>query len=350
MLTGHLEEALGLPPSRAAWRTLTAILDALEPAELAARADEIDERLVRWPVHMRTVPGRWLAKLLDGEDEPRLELTRTLDHVLMSEPARSARQAWIQTPRLRRLTTVRLHDEGFGDEGAHALARSTTFSSLTELSIGAHIGLDGASELLASPTIRGLHVIGLNRNRIGAAGIHALAAGSDHPALEALYLGRNALDDDALRALARLRAPGLARLDLDFNAFGPAGLEALATSAVLAPLRELNLSNNELTRESCEILAACPFLSGLRVLFLHNCSLTDDCLGVLLASPYLGALGNLAVSENHLGLSSFRALAECASLETLYELDVCHNRVDAREAEACLGASPHLRNLNRLCV
>jgi Ran GTPase-activating protein (RanGAP) involved in mRNA processing and transport len=296
------------------------------------------------------VPGRWLAKVLDGADEPRLALARTLDHVRMNEPARSARLSWTKTPRLRRLTTVRLHDEAFGDDGARSLAESTTLGALTELSIGAHIGPEGAATLLSSPRVRGLRTIGLNRNRIGAVGIAALTSTCDHPALEALYFGRNALDDAALRVLATLHAPRLTRLDLDFNAFGEAGLKALSTSAFFAPVRELNLSNNKLTRESCAILAASPHLAELRVLFLHNCSLTDECLAVLLASPFLRALRNLAVSENQLGMASFRTLADCTALDGLYELDVCHNRVDPQEVEACLRAAPHLGKLNRLCV
>lgn len=147
-----------------------------------------------------------------------------------------------------------------------------------------------------------------------------------------------------------LRAPRLARLDLDFNAFGRDGLEALATSGVLASVVELNLSNNQLTPESCEVLAACSHLTHLRVLFLHNCSLTDECLAVLLASPHLHTLGNLAVSENQLGMRSFHALAECSALGGLYELDVCHNRVDPEAAETRLRAAPHFAGLNRLCV
>lgn len=342
--------ALASPPSRAAWRSLSELLDAFEPEELDASLRGLEERLAAWPDHLRTVPGRWLATLLEGENEPRLELTRTLDHVLMLEPERSFRFAWTETSRLQRLSTVRLHDEGFGDDGARSLAKSTTLASLTELSIGAHIGPAGATKLLAAPILHGVRTLGLNRNRIGTQGVEALATSPCLPTLEALHLGRNHLDDDALRVLAGLCAPHLARLDLDFDAFTTAGLAALAASPLLASVFELNLSNNRLTREACEALAASPHLAGLRVLFLHNCGLTDDALDALLASPYLRTLGNLAVSGNELGPASFDALAECAALGSLYELDVCHNRVDPAAAEASLKRSPYLRQLDRLCV
>jgi hypothetical protein len=279
-----------------------------------------------------------------------LAVTRTFDHVLAREPERRARFAWTQTRRLARLVVMRLHDEGFGDEGAHALAVSSNLEALVELSIGGHIGPEGLAQLVGCPFLRTVRTLGLNRNRIGVAGVQSVVASPHLESLEALHLGRNALDDESVEALAAARMPRLSRLDLDFNAFTARGLRALLASPFLATVRELNLSNNVMSPESCEALAACPYLEGLRILFLHNCSLTDDALDVLVASPHLCALGNLALSENQLGMRSFRALAEWGALGGLYELDVCHNRVDPVTVEACLRGSTHLRGVARLCV
>jgi hypothetical protein len=340
-----LGEALS-SPSGIAWRDVTAYLDADSHDDIAT----IDARLVAWPDALRTVPGRWLKRLLDGEDEPRLAVTRTFDHVLAREPARHMRFAWATTPRLARLTTLRLLDDALGDEGARALASSTTLGSLVDLRIGAHVGPEGVAALSGRTLLRSVRTLGLNRNRIGVAGVQSLVESPHLEALEAMHLGRNALDDSALASLARGRFPRLTRLDLDFNAFGARGLRELVSSPLVASVRELNLSNNPMTSESCAALAASPHLSALRVLFLHNCALTDDALDILLTSRNLGALGNLAVSENQLGIRSFRSLASCAALRGLYELDVCHNRVDPMDAETCLRASANLTGLTRLCV
>lgn len=75
----------------------------------------------------------------------------------------------------------------------------------------------------------------------------------------------------------------------------------------------------------------------------------------------LRAVANDAPSQPNpaWGESSLHAFADAAPLASLYELDVCHNRVEPdvchnrvepSVAEDLLRASPHLRDLKRLCV
>lgn len=326
--------------NRLAWRAFTEKLDALSDAEVCPNEHD----LTGWPDHLRTTPGRWLKRLLDGEDEPRLEFVRTLDHVLFAEPPRRARLAWANTPRLSDLTTLRLYDETIGDDGPRAFAHSAHLRSLNDLALSTNMTSKGAAALVAGPCAS-IRVLSLQRNRIDATGIARLGALTS---LEALHLGRNGLDDAGLDALVKW--PSLQRLDLDLNAFTDAGLERLCASGKLAGLHELNLSNNSIGLRGCRALASCADLAGLERLFLHNCGLTDEATAALLVSPHLRSLGNLALSENRLGWASVDALATTPMLSTLYELNVCHNAFEPEEASAHLRRSPHLTAVRRFCT
>jgi Ran GTPase-activating protein (RanGAP) involved in mRNA processing and transport len=327
-------------PSRLAWRAFTNHVDAL--SEQAVH--DLAPCFTAWPDMLRTTPGRWFKRLLDGQDEPRLRFVRCLDQVVFDLPERRARLAWADTPRLTELTVLRLHDRVLGDDGPRALARSPYLRSLRELSLSTGMTAHGVADLASGPCEE-LRSLGLPRNRIGADGVARLGV---LRSLEALHLGRNQLDDAALDALAHW--PRLARLDLDQNAFSGAGLERLCASGRLAGLRELNLSNNPIDLRGCRALASCKELERLEVLFLHNCQLTDEEVAILLGSPYLQKLGNLALSENRLGLRSVDALASSAQLAQLYELDVCHNQFDPKDASDRLRRSAHLASVRRFCT
>ena len=325
---------------RSAWRAFTEALDALSDDEVRA----LERSCEAWPDALRSTPGRWLRRLLDGEDEPRLRFTRSLEHVLFPEPARRARLAWASTPWLAELTTLRLDDGALGDEGARAFGRSPHLQNLRALSLSFGMTADGVAALVGENT-RQVRDLRLARNRIGARGVARLAGA---PRLEALHLGRNALDDEALDALPAW--PRLARLDLDCNAFTGAGLERLCASGRLAGVRELNLSNNRIGRRGCDALARAPDLASLEVLFLHGCDLEDDDVRELLAAPWLRRLKNLALSENRLSMVSVERLAQSAESYALGELDVCHNRFDPTRAEVLLRASPQLERVTRFCT
>jgi Leucine-rich repeat (LRR) protein len=343
-------EALLAAPSRTGWRRLCAAVDDLCEGELTP--DLLSRwrgRLSSWPDGYRLLPGRWLRRLLEGEEPPGLSLVACLDAVLFTEPPRRSPYAWAKSPGLRHLAILRLYDESLGDEGAEALAHSSRLTGLSELSLSAGVTDRGALALASSTNLSRLRVLGLSRNRLGALGLAALVSSTHLAGLRALHLGRTPLDGEAIGALCQSRLP-LARLDLDCTGLSGAGVARLCESGCLAGLTELNLSNNPIGREGCRALAACPELSRLEVLFLHGCRLEDEDVAALLSATRLSALRNLALSANALGRRSVELLAESELLSGLTELDVCHNAFVADEAERRLGASPRLAGVRRLCV
>jgi uncharacterized protein (TIGR02996 family) len=106
--------------------------------------------------------------------------------------------------------------------------------------------------------------------------------------LTGLYLGGNAIDDDALRLL--VASPFLAQLrtlDLHDNAIGAAGIVALTESPMLASLQALDLSRNRLDAGAVETLLSWPHLDRLTRLDLSGNSLDESSRRLL--SERLGA-------------------------------------------------------------
>jgi hypothetical protein len=334
-------------PSRVAWRSLCEALDAEREQLSAASVASVDDALTHWPARLRSMPGRWMHALRDGNVHPALPLIRRIEITLFAGPPVRAPYAWATTRDLRPVESLRLWDDALADTGCAALAESPWLTCLTELALATGITSRGFETLARWPCLSRLATLDLARSCPGPAGIEALAA-ADLTRLRALHLGRTALTGVAARALGELRAPALDRLDLDAAGLTGDDVRVLAESGMLRPLRELNLSNNAIGRTGCEALAGTAF-DDLRVLFLHGCQLVDDDVRPLLESPLLSNLRNLALSENALGDSTVAQLAEC-DLGRLDELDVCHNPFDPAAAETRLRAAPGLPALRRLCV
>ena len=121
----------------------------------------------------------------------------------------------------------------------------------------------------ALPAVQELHLSGM---QVGDAGASALAAALGRgamPQLTHLFLSQAALSDAGLAALAPAlrRRPALEHLHLWGNPFGDEGLAALvappqpagappAAAGVLAKLKMLDLSDNQITDAGCAALAA----------------------------------------------------------------------------------------------
>lgn len=112
----------------------------------------------------------------------------------------------------------------------------------------------------------------------------------------------------------------LSRLDLTFNRFGNAGVDALATAAGLASVRWLDVS---------------------------GCGLSDRGGRQLASSPHLNRLAALHVGFNNFGPASAAALAQSENLAGVKVLDLSYNQIGDQGAEQ-LAASPYLASLEAL--
>ncbi len=136
---------------------------------------------------------------------------------------------------LPRLSALHLAGNPFGDAGVRALARGPLLPRMLRhapaLDLGrTDTGPAGVQALLAGGRLRPVRILRLDGNRLGDAGLTALAL-ADLPNLRELYVGDNGITDDGALALAG--APllnRLTRLDLSCNRLSPAGKVELMSS------------------------------------------------------------------------------------------------------------------------
>lgn len=335
-------------PSLAAWRRITAALDASQGDRLAADLDAVAAACADWPDAVRLAPGRWLRDRIDGRPQPRLTVARAVDLTLQGDLA-GDRLAWTDAPELARCTILKIVDDRMGDAGLARWLQSANNPRPVELTLAAGLTDAGAHRLAADPRLATLRSLALLRNALGPAGLAALLA-APMPALRRLLLGRNLFGEPGARALAGATAlADLDLLDLDCDRLDGPALRVLARAPLLSGIRALNLSNNPIGRDGCAALAESPHLDRLEVLLLHGCRLDDAAAAPLLRAPWLPGLKNLALSDNALSPATIAGLAAHREL-ALDELDICHNPFDPQDAEARLRAAPQFARLRRLCV
>ena len=148
-----------------------------------------------------------------------------------------------------------------------------------------------------------LNVLSAWRTHLGDEGFAALVSSSWGETLHTLEVMNCDLGDDAMTALVRSGLLGRLygpQLNLSMNRVGDAGLAALAGSEDLLRFGELVLRENRVKDAGVEALAASPFAANLRYLDLWKNRLTDRAAAALAASPHLGRLRDLNVRDNAL--------------------------------------------------
>jgi uncharacterized protein (TIGR02996 family) len=172
---------------------------------------------------------------------------------------------------------------------AGAVARIAAYRELSFWEVGPH-----ASDLAASPHLRGLHAF--------------TASGCG-------------LTDEAARALAA--APWLAslgKLELVNNRLTAACVPELVQGA--ASLTALDFSGNPIGAKGAAALAASPSLAGLTRLALRASNLSPGAVARLAESPALGQLVSLRLAFNRFGDKGADALLAGRFWNNLQELDV----------------------------
>jgi uncharacterized protein (TIGR02996 family) len=178
-------------------------------------------------------------------------------------------------PGLSSLASLVLTYNTVGDSGAAALAGSPHLGGLEALSLmSCGIGPEGIGALAASSGWKRLSHLNISGNAVRSQGARALADGLRLPALRELLLGTTQLEDDGARWLAQAPLDGLTVLNLYNNGIDWPGIRALAGSAHLASLTDLNLTDNRVgggsRTQGVQALAESPYLGNLRKLQLYR--------------------------------------------------------------------------------
>lgn len=257
-----------------------------------------------------------------------------------------------RSKRLDRLTHLDLSSNMFDQEGLEAICQAPFLHRLSSLKLHANnLGHDGATRLaaLGERRLAMLEQLDLSHNAIHSPGLAALAGSGLFDELAELDLRRNAID--ALGASALVQEANLSRLKslrLSSNPIGDDGLEALVNDAPLASdLHHLELGHTRLGMSGIEALTSSPHLEDLFSLDLSNNHLEDEAIVHLARSPRLATLCSLGLSNNRLTDRGAQALSESPHLRGLQHLSIGSNFITA-EGIRLLNESPNLKNLSPL--
>jgi uncharacterized protein (TIGR02996 family) len=243
----------------------------------------------------------------------------------------------VASPFLYNLTVLNLAYDNVTDTVAEAVAASPHLSRLTELDMkGSAVGDAGARALAASPHLKRLHVLrlgeykGQTEVRISTAGVLALAESATLANLAELNLDTCLSDGDAgVRLLARAPfLPHLRELNLADNGITPAGVRAFFAPARMSQLRVLRLRFNALGDDGVAGLASALEGTAIEHLYLESNHIGDAGARALAAAPFLSRLGSLHLDNNGITDTGAKALAE--SPHRVAWLSIQRNRLSGR--------------------
>lgn len=199
-----------------------------------------------------------------------------------------------------------------------------------------------------------LNELDLSDGEIGADGIRLIMAKGRYLAgIRKLDLSGCGLGNDGVAELAGgiAQLTSLGELGLSAADVGATGLKLLRNGLRQLPLRNLDLSNNDLGDEGAETLASlAPDISRLRVAFLSFNDIGTLGAGALAhAAKHWPELGLLDLKGNHIGDAGADALA-ATELPSLRELYLEFNGIGPDGAQAIARAPRHWPRLYRLCL
>lgn len=268
-------------PTGDAWKTLCAALVRCHNDELRPILPWLQASLAVWRDALRAAPPHWGIDIASGEDNPRLQLARTLN--LSARVSMGGAQRLVTSHHASHLTSLHL-------------SNNALFSKL-------------AQDLANSPHMTHLELLNLSKNLLDATAVHALAHSNNLSSLHALYLSFNPLGPQGLLAIAQSDSlPRLSLLDLAQTRTDDSALAALAHTTQLSELRNLYLARNPITDEGAAALAQWPGLAQLEVLDLSDCGIRDDGARALAASPHAVSLGSLMLTGSRVSEDTRTAL------------------------------------------
>jgi uncharacterized protein (TIGR02996 family) len=195
------------------------------------------------------------------------------------------------------LTSFRLSTQCPAEDMA-PLPASTRFARLVRLEVGAtYSRSDLSCRLIESPHLPALRELHLNECGMTAEAAQRLPHQDGLSRFRALSIrGGWGVNEATLDGLAHSpHLAGLRRLDVGWNDFRDAGLQALLRANWLSNLRELRLYCTGLGTAGLQALAGCPALARLRLLELDHHAVTPAGAAALADSPHLSRLLRLRI-------------------------------------------------------
>ena len=268
----------------------------------------------------RKIYADWL---LDAGDNDRAEFIRLqLDAAALPEgnPQRTSLNEQANTL----LTAHRAEwERPLRDLGVTEVGWERGFPSRVTIPAGRFI-TDGG-RIIATAAITGATVSGLNTGQVADFAASPHLTNLTHLSLD---FGGNRIGDAGVQALAGSpQLKNLTRLELGVNRIGEAGARALAASTHLTNLTHLDLGNNQISEAGARSFADSQHLTNLTDLYLGNNQIGDAGVQALAAGPHLTNLTRLDLENNQISEAGAQALADNPRLENLSHLDLGGNRI-----------------------
>lgn len=247
-------------------------------------------------------------------DSPLLETIRELD-LCGSELGDGGIRLLLQSLYLGNIRTLDLSLSGVSDSGVRSVAKTGNLPKLKQLIVAENetITSAGAAALAESPARAGLTRLDLSGNQIDDAGVRAIVASRSLTQLRQFRIESNAIGDSGTLILAEsaLLARMLRRnphLNLARNRIGPAGVAALATSPLAQAITRLDLGGNYLGDAGLATIGFAPHLIRLRSLTVTGNQIADDGAIALAYSPLMPRLLRLDIATNQITRKGLDAL------------------------------------------
>jgi uncharacterized protein (TIGR02996 family) len=222
-----------------------------------------------------------------------------------------------------------------GDPLVHELLRAGLPGKLRRLRLhSSDLTAYAVAFLAKDKRMRQLVELDLSINEFGSKGAQALADSPHLAGLQSLALFATELEDAGAEALASSRQLKPFRVTLGQNVIGPGGGRALAQSAFLSRVVDLDLSDNPLGDEGVAALLEAPWMPRLRELRLARTELGNAGLAALADSPALEGIVSLDLTGNRLSAKGAIALAESPHADRLRHLDLSRNTIGKPAADA----------------
>jgi hypothetical protein len=305
-LSGVLSLAAGTP-NHPTWERIVTALKSAWARDAATVEDvwvpKLEVALAQWPVALRSsrgvsaydfpdVPG-WFSlvrvasfsnygdtETIDAKQAAKVGAATLAPHIEALDLVGcglSAVQvrALVKGPYLSHLKSLNLSENRIGDAGVVALAMSPQLARLERLELckGTKIGAKGLRALSDSSSLTALHTLELgftwgdNADQATVADGAAALMNSAHVRLRRLGLGYCAIGDAGLASIINgANAAHLEALDISVCQITDVGFGALASSGRLQGLRELSIGSNKATSAGLCALLASPLMRQLRLL------------------------------------------------------------------------------------
>lgn len=275
---GEVRSALQGAPSTTRWWQLVEALEGADEVELEDQLIPYIARALKdWPQALCSCPGAWWARGAEGP-WPALELVTSViaraggpdpAQVFLNNPMRALEHLTLRVEdatatllalaeRQHPLRTLRLHESHMSQEAWRAWL-ATPHPDLQELEVRAgsqrpRPGTRGLETLVQLARMPALHTLRWLSQNAGYTAVEALATWPDLPGIRTLALDSNRVRRWGVEALAKAPGQHIESLSLNDAALDDEGALALIIHPGFAPLRQLNIANNPLTRAGVRAL------------------------------------------------------------------------------------------------